>query len=203
MRIQNARELAITRLYHYQRFHADWIRQIIFDRKIHFSNPKDFNDPWDCRPYFRIPDAGDRQSCERCVQWFDTVARKRSPRIDEQEHARRLAQLRNDRPSFERLIKELSESIVDAINNIYRVYCLSAKPDSALMWSHYSNNHQGVCLEFSCENLVFGSAIQIQYSKEYPELDFAIDGQDPLGLLPIFVKSDAWSYEDEYRVIAQ
>jgi hypothetical protein len=163
MRIQNARDMNITRLYHYQRFNADWIRQILFDRKIHFSNPKDFNDPWDCRPYFRIPEADDRQACERCVQWFDTAARKKAHRLDEQEHAGRIMQLRNDRPSFERIIRDLSESIVGEIHRSYRVYCLSTTPDSTLMWSHYSNNHQGVCLEFSCSNIVFGSAICIQY----------------------------------------
>jgi hypothetical protein len=93
--------------------------------------------------------------------------------------------------------------MIGEINRIYRVYCLSTKPDNTLMWSHYTTNHQGICLEFACDNIVFGSAIQIQYSREYPSLDFAIDGQDPLGMLPLFVKSDVWSYEDEYRVIAQ
>jgi hypothetical protein len=56
--IQTAHELKISRLYHYQRFNPDWIRQILFDRKIYFSNPANFNDPWDCRPYFNIPPAG-------------------------------------------------------------------------------------------------------------------------------------------------
>jgi hypothetical protein len=50
--------------------------------------------------------------------------------------------------------------------------------------------------------MIFGSAIQMQYSGEYPELDFSIDGLDPLGMLPLFIKADEWSYEDEYRVIA-
>jgi DUF2971 family protein len=203
MIIQNASDLKIARLYHYQPCNMDWMRQIILDRKIQFSNPRDFNDPWDCRPYFYIPEADDQRACERCVQWFDAAARKQAPGLDEQEHARKIIQLRNNRPSFERFIRDLSESIIEAINKIYRVYCLSTKPDSTLVWSHYSNNHQGVCLEFACNNIVFGSATQIQYSEEYPPLDFAIDAQDRLGLLPLFVKSDAWSYEDEYRVIAQ
>lgn len=203
MIIQNANELKITRLYHYQRFNPDWIRQILFDRKIRFSNPENFNDPWDCRPYFRIPPADDVQGCERCIKWFDAASRKRMLHLDEQEHAGKLLQLRNDRPSFERQIQAFSEGMVGEINRIYRVYCLSTKPDSTLMWSHYSQNHQGICLEFFCDNIVFGSAIKIQYSREYPALDFAIDGRDPLGMLPLFIKADEWSYEDEYRVIAQ
>lgn len=28
------------------------------------------------------------------------------------------------------------------------VYCLTTVPDSILMWSHYANNHKGVCLEY-------------------------------------------------------
>jgi len=203
MMIQTAHEVKISRLYHYQRFNSDWIRQILFDRKIYFSNPANFNDPWDCRPYFNIPSADDRVACERCIQWFAAAARKRTPVVDEQEHARKLLELRNNRSSFERQIQDFSEAMIGEINRIYRVYCVSAKADSTLMWSHYSDNHQGVCLEFSCDNIVFGSAIQIQYSSEYPSLNFAIDGQDPLGMLPLFVKSDVWGYEDEYRVIAQ
>jgi hypothetical protein len=203
MMIQHAIELNIPRLYHYQRFNADWIRQTILDRKIHLSNPKDFNDPWDCRPYFRIPSQEDPQGFERCIRWFDSAVRKQTSRLDEQEHAHKILQLRNDRSSFEHQIQDLSESIAREFTKIYRIYCLSTKPDVALMWSHHASNHQGVCLEFACDNLVFGSAIRIEYSREYPELDFAIYGQDPSGLSPLFVKSDIWSYEEEYRVIAQ
>jgi hypothetical protein len=203
MIIQNAHELNIPRLYHYQRLNLDWLRQILFDQKIYFSNPANFNDPWDCRPYFNIPAADDHVACERCIQWFASAARKRTPCLDEQEHARKVLELRNNRSSFEQQIRSFSEAMVGEINRIYRVYCLSTKADSTLMWSHYTDNHQGICLEFACDNIVFGSAIQIQYSREYPLLDFAIDGQDPLGMLPLFVKSDVWSYEGEFRVIAQ
>jgi hypothetical protein len=203
MIIQNAHELKISRLYHYQRLDLDWLRQVLFDQKIYFSNPANFNDPWDCRPYFNIPSADDHVACERCIQWFAAAARKRTPCLDEQEHARKVLELRNNRSSFEQQIQAFSDAMVGEINRTYRVYCLSTKADSTLMWSHYTNNHQGICLEFACDNIVFGSAIQIQYRREYPSLDFAIDGQDPLGMLPLFVKSDVWSYEDEFRVIAQ
>jgi hypothetical protein len=33
-----------------------------------------------------------------------------------------------------------------------RIYCLTPKADSTLMWSHYADNHCGVCLEFSVAN---------------------------------------------------
>jgi hypothetical protein len=203
MIIQHAIELNITRLYHYQPFCSAWISQIIFDRKIHFSSPTNFNDPWDCRPYFRIPSEDDLQGFERCIEWLDAAVRQQTSNLDEQDHAQKILQLRNDRRLFERQIRDLSKSIGKALNEIYRIYCLSTKPDSTLMWSHYSRNHQGVCLEFACDNVEFGQAFEVQYSNEYPSLDFAIDAKQPIGLLPLLVKSDVWSYEDEYRVIAQ
>ena len=42
-----ASEMKVTSLYNYQTFCGDWLRQIMLDRRIHFSNPKYFNDPWD------------------------------------------------------------------------------------------------------------------------------------------------------------
>ena len=30
----------------------------------------------------------------------------------------------------------------------YRIYCLSARADSQLIWGHYADHHRGVCLEF-------------------------------------------------------
>jgi hypothetical protein len=79
-----------------------------------------------------------------------------------------------------------------------RVYCLSARFDSTLMWSHYANNHRGVCLEFRCDNEVFGPAMKVNYADDYPVFDFTSD--DPLVLL--ITKASAWSYEEEYRVVA-
>jgi hypothetical protein len=36
----------------------------------------------------------------------------------------------------------------EALCQSYRVYCLSEVCDSSLMWAHYADSHQGVCLEF-------------------------------------------------------
>ena len=112
MIIQNAHELKIPRLYHYLQFNLDWIRQILFDQRIYLSNPESFNDPWDCRPYFNIPSPDDHLACERCIQWFADAARKRTPRLDEQEHARKALELKNNRSSFERQIRDFSEAMV-------------------------------------------------------------------------------------------
>jgi hypothetical protein len=190
----------VNRLFHYQRFDADWLKLAIFDETVRFSNPANFNDPWDCRPFFYIPSENEPDLRERYVQWFDSRSRKYNHDLSEEQHGLNTIGLRRDRSYFETIIGQFSESMMGAIHKQYRIYCLSTQPDSPLMWSHYADNHQGICLEFSCDNEVFGTAIKINYADDYPRFDLTDDGGDILS--PLITKSRVWSYEDEYRVIA-
>jgi hypothetical protein len=196
MRTPDAATLKIKRLFHYQQFKADWLRSTLLEEKIWFSNPADFNDPWDCRPFFYIPGENEPDLKERYVEWFCA----RNADMTEEERALNAKALREDPAYFKSVVEQFSKLMTNANHEQYRVYCLSSQPDSPLMWSHYTDKHRGVCLEFSCDNGVFGSAMKINYMEKYPQLDFT----DPKGdnLLPLIAKSGAWCYEDEYRVVA-
>jgi hypothetical protein len=84
----------------------------------------------------------------------------------------------------------------------WRVYCLTPHSDKSLMWSHYSNHHQGICLEFDTSQPVIGGAFQVGYRDALPALDvLEISGE---AAFQIFVtKSPDWHYEDEYRILAR
>ncbi len=139
---------------------------------------------------------------ERHVRWFETVSRKFAPHLLEDEHLRRAARARADRPYLENFVRQFSTRMAEACCDRYKVYCLSAKPDNALMWSHYAASHSGVCLEFSCKNKEFGTAIRVEYLERYPAFDMSDNESDTI-LLPLFTKSSPWSYEEEFRVMAQ
>ena len=81
----------------------------------------------------------------------------------------------------------------------YRIYCLTAKPNSQLMWGHYADHHRGVCFEFNVRSRSFSSATEVSYNASYPE--YALDSDDDLA--PFYTKSADWSYEEEYRLVAQ
>ncbi len=87
-----------------------------------------------------------------------------------------------------------------------------------LMWSHYGDNHKGVCLIFDRDKLVklikktkngvcLSQPNQITYSlpkeKDYPIntnkniQEFVIENSDDL----IFTKNKAWNYEKEFRLV--
>ena len=97
---------------------------------------------------------------------------------------------------------EFSRNFPKAIDRRYRIYCVSTKPDSELMWAHYATQHKGICLEFTSRSDLFFQALKVTYLRYYPVFDMA-DDDDNMPLMELLTKSRAWKYEDEYRLIAQ
>src|SRR5436190_21218569 len=114
-----------SRLYHYQPFRHDRLLPVVERNTIYFSNPKNFNDPWDCRPCFDVSILQDPLIRERHIAFYMAADRRHRPK-SEAAHARNEHALRN-RPGFlEELVSEMI-GIESDIFDRYRVYCLSAK----------------------------------------------------------------------------
>lgn len=189
-------------LYRYQRFDHGRLRQVICGRLLYFSNPADFNDPWDCRPWFDVSSLTDPDVVERHIAWYQRVTRTHRPDIPEEEIIRRAEAFRADPALLVQKVPEVTAEMERAIQHRYRVFCLGSMADSELMWAHYGARHTGVCLEFTTRNTVFCGALQVQYRDAYPRFDLTADA-DEENLAPLLTKSAAWSYEGEYRLIAQ
>ena len=82
------------------------------------------------------------------------------------------------------------------------------------MWSHYSAQHEGLCVEFQRKNFnILGDnqhTLPIRYSNVYPNIsaeDYAFKGnisdeeQKELRRTLIFTKANDWAYEREWRCI--
>ena len=202
MKIKTAAHLGVRQLYHYQSFDKpERLTRIFADSQLYFSAPRDFNDPWDCRPCYDKSSLDDAGEYERVVQWFDTCGRTQNAGIPDAEHVHRANVLRRDRLFLERMIDELTTEMNQAIQDQYRVYCLTTHPDSTLMWAHYASSCRGICLEFSTRNELFCTAIPVEYLSRYPRFDVA-SVDDDANLMALLTKSDAWHYETEFRAIA-
>jgi hypothetical protein len=89
------------------------------------------------------------------------------------------------------------------------VLCLSSRYDSPLMWSHYGDQHRGICIEFDVSNLAAGSIRRVQYG-ESRELaasavrdwlhDVASTAISEVERACLLTKSSEWRYEEEYRL---
>jgi hypothetical protein len=193
---RNALQAGHTRLYHYERFCPEWLISTLREHRIHCSNPARLNDPWDCKPTYDPASLQDPREIEEFILWLRTVAKERpEPRIEAmfEERIRTNAEYRNQ------IVAGLSVSNHEVLER-WRIYCLTPKPASTLMWSHYGDGHRGICLEFHVGNPVFLNAWEVKYSAVYPNwvphraLEYA--------MAMIFTKSDEWSYEEEFRILA-
>jgi Protein of unknown function (DUF2971) len=143
-----------------------------------------------------VPD--DKVGLEGLVTFMHRASEIQTPDLDPLESdARTRSYL--DNPSILRAdFAAKSAEMWALMDQTYRIYCLSTRPASPLMWSHYADHHRGVCLEFDARTLDFGSATEVTYSATYPNFRL----EDDTDLSPFYIKSSDWAYEEEYRLVA-
>jgi hypothetical protein len=196
----NAAQRHLKRLYHWQRFDADRLEVILKDNTLYCSRPADFNDPWDCRPFFNTEQLSDPAELKKHIDWAVRVCRDAGT-MSAADIARMQDQLR-DPAVLERMLRQHTLETQQAVLERYRVYCLSPDATNALMWAHYADSHRGICLEFNVLNNVICCALEAQYAPEFPMTrQYSDDLAD--NLLPLLTKSNVWKYENEYRLIVQ
>jgi hypothetical protein len=179
-------------LYRYRPFSPDRLKQIIIESRLYFTPPKDFNDPFDCKPFMNL--AGPQSELD---EFFTHQA---------------IAKYEGNPSDIRRLVQSecgphvnLSKK-VEAVSNLWHetftmgICCFSEPKDNILMWSHYADCHRGVCLEFefSKTERPFSDARPIEYTSTYPEMNFLKQEGRKSGMF--LRKASDWSYEKEWRV---
>ncbi|MCA7937581.1 DUF2971 domain-containing protein [Burkholderia cepacia] len=196
MRVINAATERHRSLYHYQSFKDEsvgYLTQTLRERTIRMSKPSGFNDPWDSKPWFNSSILDDPDERERHLQWLIAAASVQPADADE---------MRANPELLRATVELVRDGNLRAIDENYRVYCLSPDPLIQLMWAHYGDNHRGVALEFDARAGQMLSAFRVDYSSDYPTVR-VYDAEENAALVPIFTKSDVWAYENEYRLIAE
>ena len=69
------------------------------------------------------------------------------------------------------------------------------------MWSHYSANHKGFCIEFNANLDLDGiNPLDVIYVNDFLQAEYYKDGKDSIFHM-IFTKAKDWEYENELRII--
>ena len=110
--------------------------------------------------------------------------------------ANRLSHVRVGAATLRKNIQNL-ESEFHAVISKAGVFCVAERPDNLLMWSHYGDQHKGICLEFDGQRWPCSIANRVSYSEQYPVINptsptRVADMRDML-----FRKGIVWSYEME------
>ncbi len=194
---RTALENGLSSLFHYQRYNVDHLRGTVERRLVRFGRASEFNDPWDCKPQFFVPKEPDR--VRHLVDYMQRASEKHTPHMSPAERTTRREHYLQNPDELRAALTAASDEMWAQMDVRYRIYCLTAKPNSQLMWGHYADHHRGVCLEFNVRTQSFSSATEVSYNASYPE--YTLDSDDDLS--PFYTKSADWSYEEEYRLIAQ
>lgn len=105
-------------------------------------------------------------------------------------------------------VKRLRE-ILATIKETIGIACFSETDDSLLMWSHYANNHTGICVEYDMNEIIYKlkyAPVPVLYSDDrivFKSLDTDSLYSDALRyfIRGTTTKSRDWSYEKEWRIV--
>jgi hypothetical protein len=159
--------------------------------KVWYSKPAGFNDPFDTRfyvngnlrKYVQVPNTANINDIFDENMSGAIVTKKVS--------------LEGDLQTFSREIEDLG------------ILSLAESNKNLLMWSHYANDHKGMCLEFERkdDNLLSDDkqVQRIHYSENHPTLSAkALSASATVEASKrriLYTKSSHWKYEEEWRHI--
>jgi hypothetical protein len=109
-----------------------------------------------------------------------------------------------------------SPDLFSFFRNKVGVSCFATNPSSVVMWSHYANEHTGICVEFSRSTMLLSAKFlellhPVRYTEKFWEAFRLLwtppeyFHQVPMDVLPILAachKSKEWEYEHEWRLVS-
>lgn len=156
---------------------------ILRDKKIWFSKPSDFNDPFDCRVYPRV------------ISEEFVVARAPESAFSRDFTRSMLRSMLSDSGALD-FIKKATDDVMGGKG----IKCFTPYPDNLLMWAHYADSHKGVCFEFDVleDPEFFTFPVKVVYEQDYPKINFS-NVEETKKIYS--TKSLDWAYEQEIRVM--
>lgn len=171
---------------------------IISSQLLKFNNPKFFNDPFDCDIdllKFDLSDISEQVNGE--LQLLkNNLKRNLGP-----SYINDIDELNNQ--NYQEFYKQAQ---IDKVNRS-SICCFSKTYNNTTMWSHYGNNHTGVCLAFdpySKNPFIHRKPMTkgpVDYPDNYKIVNYLKSKEDGIKNL-FFSKSKDWKYENEYRYIS-
>lgn len=169
-------------------------------KSLYMTSPLNFNDPYDCELSFNL------------LSGFEDFLRIGLNR--EQRRAIKHNQKLKSETKYEteKLQKEL-EGDWTRLKKQMSVCCFTESVDNFLMWSHYANAYNGVCIEYDLNEIrdlkyflspVLYTDKLIRAIDYITKEDLKKDTYNSLmkaAILSVLSKQSQWEYENEWRII--
>lgn len=185
------------------------------NQTVHLSNPNDFNDPYDSsfiiNEEHTIMDMGEEITINHFIQILEAVKNftnsggKETIKKMEEKVGNLDEHIEKYKGYLEiiNLVDEHEENLVNTTKNIIKICSFSERNDSLLMWSHYSGQHTGFCIEYNIELLSEFDKLRLElYPINYSDKLYKAPINNLFNhILSATYKSLEWDYEDEWRLI--
>ena len=183
-------ELAVeqgTPRYLYQYRSKDKALRFLKSMQLYFATASEFNDPYDCNLEL-VNDSTE----EDWLRFFQGTGLMQPAEC--KLHARRMMFHPDEGIRY----------IEDAIRRQQKktgILCLTTKNNDNLMWAHYADSHQGICIQYDIlqDPVPFFFPKKVDYDTHTIRFNYIKD-QAP-ATEALFHKHSDWAYEEEYRIV--
>lgn len=155
-------------------------------RHVWLAARESLNDPFEMRVFHPT-----RESDERLMTILAAGWRKMGQDLSKPE-------VRDRYDAFKQAMLKAGDEIQNC-----GIFSMSSSPYELLMWSHYADQHKGICVQYArTKNNDLGEALRVDYSDEVaPFLKLVQDGGSigHAGAEILKRKSRCWQYEREWR----
>jgi hypothetical protein len=176
-----------------------FVKSSIENNEIYLAPPSALNDPYDCQ--IALDTSGTDQEWRKhilCSLKNKKIGKSKIGIVERIRIARRWMADENH--------KKIDGKKFSKITNSFGIACFSSFMNNQLMWSHYADNHRGICLIYKPSidsSGLLSSSHEIQYSEYYPKVrlvELASMGDVAVSKL-LLTKSKVWVYENEFRIL--
>ncbi|MBI5266824.1 MAG: DUF2971 domain-containing protein [candidate division Zixibacteria bacterium] len=171
--------------------------RILTHREAYFTSPKYFNDPFDCKIGLDLASKTKGDYVNHFSKEYST------------EKVTALSEALTHNPEgFINDVAAMTARLADKSG----VFCLSENPQDLLLWSHYSDGHQGFCIgidsaAFPAPDVYLrrGSTeihyVGVKYEDVLPSLDPFLEDPNEWLDQQYRYKAAVWNYEHEHRYV--
>ena len=219
------------RLYKYREFNVCNFNALVRDQ-LWFADPKSFNDPLDTQPSLDVDvdesalkgilsalierrTSAEKISAARALKAKGSRLLERIESLSREE-ARRVIQTieynaKHPEADSNFLERELRSNIEEELVQRYDsgIVSLSERDDCPLLWSHYGDEHRGICIGYSVRDKEPRKPAKVEYkgnrqilaSKVAAMLRGDENARKQVDEAVLLRKGEGWRYEQEWRLI--
>jgi hypothetical protein len=202
-----------TKLYKYRKFDVTALKMLV-GHETFYADPKSFNDPIDCNPAFDF-NISLKELIELCLETLamgnrvNATKRIRDIVYQSSEYGDYKTEVDARRFLIQLLVDDIGDTIKEQFGAM-GVLSFAADWASPLMWSHYADDHKGICIEFDTTEVTHSFLAPVNYDasrkvKLSDIFDWKVKGNNMAETnvfnTYFYSKAADWSYENEWRDI--